>query len=110
MKLTLQERFTILKILPVEVNFVTLKIVRDVQDSLAVSEKETKEWQVEEVRLEGGQVATRWNEKGSKAKTDLAIGARASEVIAEALEELDKAKKLTNEHFTIYEKFVVEKK
>lgn len=106
MKLTLQERFAVLKILPTEVNFVTLKIVRDLQDSLSLTEKETKDWEVKSQSLPDGRVTTTWNKAGTEAKAEIKIGEKATDVVVEALEELDKTSKLTSEHFTIYEKFV----
>ena len=108
MKLTLSERFATLKILPAETNFVTLKIVRDLQDSLSLTEKETKEWEVESQVAPDGSVRTRWNEKGVKAEVEVKIGEKATDVIVDALKELDKTNKLTTEHLSIYEKFVKE--
>lgn len=106
MKLTLSERFAVLKILPSEVNFVTLKIVRDLQDNLALTEKETKDWEVRSTHLPDGRITTQWNEKGKESLVDIKIGEKATDVVVDALEKLDKTNKLTNEHFTIYEKFI----
>lgn len=108
MKLTLSERFAALKILPTETNFVTLKIVRDLQDKLALTEKETKEWGVESSVAPDGSVRTRWNEKGVKDEVEIKIGEKATDIIVDALKELDKTNKLTAEHLSIYEKFVKE--
>ena len=108
MKLTLSERFAALKILPAETNFVTLKIVRDLQDSLALTEKETKKWEVESSVSPDGSVRTRWNEQGVKEEVEIKIGEKATDVIVDALKALDKTNKLTTEHLSIYEKFVKE--
>ena len=104
MKLNVSERFAALKILPKETDFVTLKIVRQLQDELALSEKELKEFEVETVQ-QGQYIQTKWNEKGNK-EVEIKIGEKATDVIIDALKELDKQKKLTTEHLTLYEKFV----
>lgn len=106
MKLTLPERFAALKVLPTETNFTTLKIVRDLQDNLALTEKETKDWEVKAYHGSDGQLRTSWNEEGSKAEVAIKIGEKATDIIVECLKALDKQKKLTLEHVTLYEKFI----
>ena len=100
MKLNLIERLSILQILPQEGNFVTLNVTRKLQESLAPTEEEIKEYGIAQ---EGTQVT--WNEKGTKEK-ELEIGEKATDIIVESLEKLDKDKKLTSQHISIYEKFV----
>ena len=100
MELNILERITILQILPQEGNFTTLKIVRDLQASLAPSEEEFKEFEIKQVDN-----MTTWNEKGREGK-EITIGEKASDVVMEALEKLDKEKKLTANHISIYEKFI----
>ena len=104
MKLTLAERFAALKILPKETDFTTLKIVRDLQDALSVSEEETKKYEVM-TSVSNGYVQTTWNDEGKK-EVEIKIGEKATDIIVEALQKLNDEKKLTNEHFTLYEKFV----
>jgi hypothetical protein len=100
MKLTLLERLTIQKILPQEGNFATLKILDSLKMSLAPSEEEFKEFGIV---LEQGKAT--WNEKGLEER-EIVIGEKASEIIKETLIELDKNKKLSTNHISIYEKFV----
>lgn len=100
MKLNLMERFTIQKILPQESNFATLKVLNALRMSLAPSEEETKKYEIEN---KGGLIL--WNEEG-KDEVEIEIGEKATDLIIESLKRLDESKKLTNEHFSIYEKFV----
>ena len=101
MKLNVTERLTILSILPKESDFLTLKIVRDLQASLGLNESEWKEF---EIKQNGTNVS--WNpEKGSIEK-DIKIGEKAIDIIVTAFKELDKQKKLTAQHFSAYEKFI----
>ena len=103
MKLNLNERFTVLGILPKESNFATLKIVRELQGVLAPSEAEFKEF---EVKQEEGQI--RWNKKGLEER-EIKIGEKAADVIKEALKALDKEKKMLPQHVPLWEKFVDDK-
>ena len=100
MELNILERFMLLQLLPKEGNFVTLKIVRDLQEVLAPTEEEFKELDIKHV--DGN---TTWNEKGREEK-EITIGEKASDIIIEALKKLDKESKVTENHISIYEKFV----
>ena len=103
MKLNLLERFKILKTLPQEGNFSTLKIVRHLQESLSPSEEEYKEFGIKQ---DGEQLT--WTEKGLEER-EIDIGEKATDIIIEALEKLDKDGKLTPQHISIYEKFIKNK-
>ena len=100
MKLNLLERVMILNILPKEADFVTLKIMNNLKESVAPSEDEYKEFEIKQVndRL-------MWNALGNEER-EIQIGEKASDVIKDALVKLDKEKKLTQDLYTLYEKFV----
>ena len=100
MKLNVLERITALGILPEAGNFATLKIVNDLRMSLGLTESEFKEF---EVVTKGDQMS--WNPKGAEER-DIKIGEKATDILIEALRKLDEDKKLTNQHFSLYEKFV----
>ena len=102
MKLSIAERVALLGVLPAEGNFVTLKIVRQLRESLSFSEEELKGWGI---KLDGSRMT--WNEEGVKSgERDISIGERATDLIVDGLKKLDETKKLTEQHFTLYEKFV----
>jgi hypothetical protein len=94
------ERFTIQRILPQEGNFATLKVLNTLKMSLAPSEEEHKKY---EIKTEEGLIT--WNQLG-KEESEIEIGEKATDLIIESLKKLDESKKLTNEHFSIYEKFI----
>ena len=110
MKLLITERFAALGLLPKETDYVTLKIVRDLQDALALSEKEHKQYEVKTSYNEKGEQRTQWSIEAAKKPADVKMGERATAIIVEALEEKNKDKKLTSDLFTLYEKFVVNAK
>ena len=101
MKLTAAERVNLLNILvDMQGNFLTLKIVNDLKMSLSFTEKEHKDFYIKVV---GDKVS--WNEKGHN-EVEIAIGEKATDIIVEKLLELDKSKKLTMAHYSIYQKFI----
>ena len=100
MKLNVLDRILLLGALPKEGNFATLKIVRELRESLSFTDKENKELEFQHV--DGG---VKWNE-GNEPNKEFKINDTAKDIIAEALKELDKQKKLTEYHFKIYEMFV----
>jgi hypothetical protein len=104
MKLTVLERIALLNILPAEGDFVTLKIVRNLKMDLSFSEDEIKALKVEQ---KGAQIT--WDlTKETPGGKEIKIGEKATDVIVAALKKLNAEKKLIEQQFTIYEKFVKE--
>lgn len=105
LKLSVYERLVLLNILPKEGNFITLKIIRQLREGLSFNEKEIKDLKLG-INQEKG-TAT-WEQEKDPNK-EVEIGREAKKIIVEVLEKLDKDGKLTQEHFSLYEKFVEEK-
>jgi len=101
-ELTLKERILLLGLLPREGNFVILKIVRDLQNKLSLTEEEHKEFEIKQTENQ-----IYWNEKGNQPKP-IEIGDKAKEIIKDCILELDKQKKLKQDHMELYQKFVGE--
>lgn len=104
-KLNLFDRLVVMSLLPTESNFITLKIVRDLQTNLAPTEEEIKLSGLE--AMEGGVNATDWLAVPEK---EIVFGDIAKGIIVNALIKLDKDEKLKQEHFSVYEKFVIGEK
>lgn len=102
MKLTILERLLALGVLPKEGSYITLKVIRRGQEELSFTDEEIKKYKFVN---EGEQ--TRWDDKVEQ-ETDIKLGSKVKTLIAEELEKLDKDKKLTQQHFTLYQKFVKE--
>lgn len=100
MLLTVFERLILLNILPQEGDFLTIKIVRQLREALSFSEEEHKalQFKTEEARVF-------WQTEAAKDK-EIGIGGQATKIIVEALTRLSDEKKLKDEHFSLYEKFV----
>lgn len=104
--LTLFERIVVMSLLPKEGSYVTLKIVRDLQNELAANEEEIALSGLKDLPS-GGIDAGDWNIVPEK---EIVFGEKAKEIIVNALKKLDEQEKLSFQHFTVYEKFVLEKK
>lgn len=102
MKLTPYERLTTLAILPAESDFITLRIIRELKSKLSFSEEELKAlaFKVDEKE---GKVTANWT---AIDPVDVSIGEKATDIIVAALKKLDKEQKLTDQHYSLYEKFV----
>jgi len=106
MKLTVLERLLALGIMPKEGNFVLLKVIRRGQDELSFTDEEIKKYKFVN-KGEGETAQVTWDNKVEQ-EADIKLGSKVKTLIAEELEKLDKDKKLTQEHYTLFEKFVKE--
>lgn len=103
-ELDILERLSLLNILPKEGNYITLKVIRDLQDDLSFTEKELKDCKIEDNR---GQIT--WDSSKNKP-VKKEIGEKASELIQEELKKLNEQNKLTQGLYSLYEKFVESKR
>lgn len=101
-KLTLFERFIVMTLLPREGSYRTLKIVQDLQMALAPTEEENALAKLKDLPG-GGTDAENWNAVELK---EIIFGDVAKGLVIDALNELDKEEKLTQQHISLYEKFI----
>lgn len=102
MELTVLERIALLSVLPGEGNFTTLKIVRKLREDLSFTEEEHKV-----LNFKQEENSLFWN-KDAEVVKDISIGNKATEIIVESLKKLNDSKKLTEQNYSLYEKFVGE--
>jgi len=100
MNLSVLERLVILKALPVEGNYATLKILTNLRMSLSFTEEEMKAWEIV-TNPETGQVT--WQNNG---EADIPIGEKATDIIVDAFKKLDGSNKLPVGSMSAYEKFI----
>jgi hypothetical protein len=100
MILSVYDRLLLLNVLPKEGDITALKIVRKLKDELSFSEDEHSALQF---KHEDGNIL--WKEEADISK-EIEIGEKANDVIVDALRKLNKAKKLTEAHLDLYERFV----
>ena len=111
MKLNTLERIVLAQVLPHEGTFANLRLLRVLRESLSFNEEENKAlgfrqegtqmmWNNDEVV--DGEVIPRCPER------DFPIGEVLTKLIVEKLKELNSQAKLTEQHFSLYEKFIVD--
>jgi len=103
-KLKLFDRLVCMSLLPPEGSFATLKIIRDLQMELAPTDEEAKLAELEDDLVNGGITAKDWDIVPEK---EIVFGDIAKGIIVAALEKLDKEEKLSQQHFILYEKFIL---
>lgn len=101
MELSTLERVMLLQVLPREGDITTLRLVRQLREALSFSEQEHQDYNI---RNEGLRIA--WNDAGEQAKKAVDLGPKALLVIADALKQRSKEKKLTPEYVDLYDRFV----
>ncbi len=102
MILSISERFVLSMLLTQESDFATLKLARAAQEKLSFTEQEFIDYSL--TKKTGN---WSWDGKADKGK-EIDIGPKMTEYAKDALIRLDKRGKLTDEHFTLYERLVVE--
>jgi hypothetical protein len=101
MELNVKERLVLANMLPKESNFTTLKIMRKLREELSFNEEEHKALKFNSTA--DGRLM--WDSSVNLIK-DVPIGELMAELIAKDLKKLDKESKLTEDHFSLFEKFV----
>ena len=103
-ELNVYERMMLLQMLPQQGDMTTLRIIRELRDNLSFSEEEHAL-----LKFGNDEVGrTRWAPEGANqvGEKQVAIGAKATEIIAAALKELEAQKKLHIDHLPLWDKFV----
>jgi hypothetical protein len=111
MELNVKERIVLLGLLPKEGDFKTLKQLREFRESIAFSDQERE--LLKFVTPPNGGV--NWTEPGDADDKefytkDVKIRDSIMELIVDALVNTDKAKRLNDDTFDLYERFVINAK
>ena len=101
MKLNTKDRLLLLGLLPNQGSLTTIRIVHTLRQELSFSEEEHKVLNLQE---DNGLV--RWDTTSTSGVKDVEIGDKATDIIADALKQLDKSEQITADHLPLYEKFV----
>ena len=100
MELNVWERFKLLQVLPERGDYITLKVLRRLREDLSFSEEEMETYQFKQ---DGERVM--WNPEVPQGK-EFAFGPKATEIIVEALQGVEKREMLDNALLVLFEKFV----
>jgi len=99
MLLNVAERIVLLQLLPVEGDVITLRVVREARGLIGLTEFELKRF---EVVQDNGSV--RWS-NATPNGAEVEIGAAVAGIVSVELQKLNTARKLTENHLSLYEKF-----
>jgi len=101
MKLSVHERLLLLNLLPATGDITSIKLLRKVKEDLSFNEKENKDLGF----VQDGEIL-RWNSEKGNVEKDVTIGEIITELIKTELKKMNEEKKLTDQHISIYEKFI----
>ena len=102
-KLTVKQRIDLQSILPQQADFLTIKMIRVLRESLSFTQKEHELMQF--VNHSNGSIE--WNAKAaSKCIKEVEIPETIVSVIKASLEKLNVQKKITEAHLDFYEMFM----
>ena len=99
MKLNIQERLILSRIVPEKGNFETMTTVEKLKEALFLSEEE-----VEKFELKQSDTAITWNEKGSE-REDIELSIKGKALLVKTLEELDEKEELNAQQYLIFKLF-----
>ena len=103
MKLSVIERINLTGLLPEHSNYVTMKILTELKLALSFSEKEIKDYKIEQKQI-GEKMRIFWDTKKEREK-EIPIGEQANIIIQNALKKVDKEGNVTEGLFSLFEKF-----
>lgn len=109
MRLEVHERLAMLQILPKEGDYAALKAIRRAREMVSFTPEEMKFYEiVQGTSLETGKPVTNWSfAKNQEQIKDVPVDEYITNVIRAKLSEMNLKGKLTEDFFSLYEKFVV---
>jgi len=106
MKLSILERIVLQGLLPQQGDYVTYGLIKQIRTELSFTEKEIKDFKINEVINTKGESRVTWDDKTEKLK-EFTFGEKVTSIIVKALEKVDKEGKIDNNNVSLYEKFMV---
>jgi len=108
MKLEVAERIAAYNLLPKEGDYAALKVIRRAREVLLFTPQEIEFLEMKSLPGADGKPSTTWSkEKAKDCVKDIPLDEYITSVIRDALADLNRKKKLSEEYFGVYEKFVV---
>jgi hypothetical protein len=102
--LSILERLLILNLLPGENDIITLRLVRKLKEQLGFTDEELLAINMRNEQ-DGNRTTTKWDNDKAVDK-EFELSEKAVDIIRDALKNLDKIKKLTENHISLYTKIV----
>ena len=109
MRLTISERMSLLDLLPLQGNIVTLRLVMDLRKKVALTAEEIENFEVKQIQNEGGGVLVKWAPKFDKLRVDISISDHEKGVVTREIMQRESKSQLTITALPLYEYFVENK-
>ena len=101
MKLNVMERIITLNLLPAEGSFANIKLLRVAREALSFDDLENKKLQF----VQNGDTLN-WKLDADVGEKEITLGEIVTQMIVKELKKLDDEEKLTEQHFSLFEKFM----
>ena len=109
MKLAVHERIALLNLLPKQGDYAALKTIRRAKEMLSFTPEVQKMYELVNIVGSDGKPAVNWNaQKATENVKDCPVDEYTTNLIRNELAKIEKAKKLTEQYMSVYEKFVVD--
>jgi len=99
MNLNVQERLTLVNLLPEKGNFQTMKTIEAVKDLLYPNEEEVVKFEITQT---GNNIS--WNKEGAK-ELEIKLTKAQKDLLIKELESLDEKEEATLQQYQVYKKF-----
>ena len=106
-KLSVLNRILVSGLLPAEGDFITLRVLRGFKAKIGFTEQEITEFQIRSAQTPDGKSVSTWNSQLAK-DVDYELTEMEEKFIVDGLKELNKTKKLNEQHIELCEMFGIE--
>lgn len=100
MKLNVMERLMTLNLLPASGSFANIKLLRVAKENLSFDDLEHKKLKF----VQNGETLN-WDQSADVGEKEIVLGEVVTQMIVKELKKLDEGEKLTEQHFSVFEKF-----
>lgn len=101
MKLNVIERVMLANILPPTGSFANIKLLRVAKEALSFDDLENKK-----LKFVQNEDQLIWDPKADVKDKDINLGEIVTQMVVKELKKLDEEEKLTDQHFSLFEKFI----
>lgn len=99
--LSLIERVILLSILPAEGNITTIRVIQKLKENVGFDEEELIKYNI---KFNENRIT--WNSEYTNVSKDVEFGQIGIDMIVKALKTLDESGKVTEQHLSLFDKFI----
>lgn len=108
MRLELHERLALLNLLPKKGDYAALKTIRRAREMISFTPEEMAIYELKTIPGPDGKPQTQWNaKKAAEVVKDVPVDEYTTNLVRNALAEMDRKGELTEDFMSLYDKFVI---